>query len=139
MDALKAKLTDFFSKEFAENVDIYPLIESAQGVVELQEIFYDNQGQIQAIIVSSAIQNKFGIQECVKKCFFIQNLVALIKLSFVQFAAEDYCADMGIERGNNLDNMIYARSRIATIARAEGVGAIDAVCAHDTPILLKSL
>lgn len=72
MDALKTKLADFFSKQFAENVDIYPLIESAQGVVGLQEIFNDNQGQIRAIIVSSIIVIGSVGCGCVEGLVFLQ-------------------------------------------------------------------
>ncbi|PAV17277.1 citrate lyase beta subunit [Pyrrhoderma noxium] len=54
-------------------------------------------------------------------------------LSGLLFAAEDYCADTSITRTKNFQELLYARSKIATYARAYKLEAIDMVCTalHD--------
>ncbi|KAF9172704.1 hypothetical protein BGX20_005068 [Mortierella sp. AD010] len=44
------------------------------------------------------------------------------------FAAEDYCADLGLTRTREGTEMLYGRSAIATAAHAYGLQAIDLVC-----------
>ncbi|KAI8867910.1 Phosphoenolpyruvate/pyruvate domain-containing protein [Ramicandelaber brevisporus] len=44
------------------------------------------------------------------------------------FAAEDYCADLGLIRSRSLKEMLYARSAVVTAAHAYGLQAIDLVC-----------
>ncbi|KAG0227372.1 hypothetical protein BGW41_003845 [Actinomortierella wolfii] len=44
------------------------------------------------------------------------------------FAAEDYCADLGLTRTREGTEMLYARSAIVTAAHAYGLQAIDLVC-----------
>ncbi|KAG0271003.1 hypothetical protein BGZ95_001266 [Linnemannia exigua] len=44
------------------------------------------------------------------------------------FAAEDYCADMGLTRTREGTEMLYGRQAIVTAAHAYGLQAIDLVC-----------
>ncbi|KAF9958761.1 hypothetical protein BGZ72_010978 [Mortierella alpina] len=44
------------------------------------------------------------------------------------FAAEDYCADLGLTRTRDGVEMLYGRSAIVTAAHAYGLQAIDLVC-----------
>ncbi|KAI8604423.1 Pyruvate/Phosphoenolpyruvate kinase-like domain-containing protein [Dissophora ornata] len=44
------------------------------------------------------------------------------------FAAEDYCADLGLTRTREGVEMLYGRSAIVTAAHAYGLQAIDLVC-----------
>ncbi|KAI8357506.1 Pyruvate/Phosphoenolpyruvate kinase-like domain-containing protein [Mortierella sp. GBAus27b] len=44
------------------------------------------------------------------------------------FAAEDYCADMGLTRTREGTELLYGRSAIVTAAHAFGLQAIDLVC-----------
>ncbi|GJJ70701.1 citrate lyase subunit beta-like protein [Entomortierella parvispora] len=44
------------------------------------------------------------------------------------FAAEDYCADLGLTRTREGMEMLYGRSAIVTAAHAYGLQAIDLVC-----------
>ncbi|KAG0034528.1 hypothetical protein BGZ81_004342 [Podila clonocystis] len=44
------------------------------------------------------------------------------------FAAEDYCADLGLTRTREGAEMLYGRSAIVTAAHAYGLQAIDLVC-----------
>ncbi|KAG0365265.1 Pyruvate/Phosphoenolpyruvate kinase-like domain-containing protein [Gamsiella multidivaricata] len=44
------------------------------------------------------------------------------------FAAEDYCADLGLTRTREGIEMLYGRSAIVTAAHAYGLQAIDLVC-----------
>ncbi|KZT58314.1 beta subunit of citrate lyase [Calocera cornea HHB12733] len=46
----------------------------------------------------------------------------------VTFAAEDYCADTGIQRTRSRRELLYPRARLATAAKAFGLRAIDMVC-----------
>jgi len=48
-----------------------------------------------------------------------------IKHSGCVFGSDDFCADMGIER--DINALLYARQKIATVCRAYGIDAIDAV------------
>ena len=48
-----------------------------------------------------------------------------IKHSGCVFGSDDFCADMGIER--DINALLYARQKIATVCRAFGIDAIDAV------------
>ncbi|KAI8910870.1 Pyruvate/Phosphoenolpyruvate kinase-like domain-containing protein [Gorgonomyces haynaldii] len=44
------------------------------------------------------------------------------------FAAEDYCADVGIKPSGNRTELTYARQRVVTAAKAFGLDPIDMVC-----------
>ncbi|KAJ1973678.1 hypothetical protein H4R35_003991 [Dimargaris xerosporica] len=44
------------------------------------------------------------------------------------FAAEDFCADMGLHRTPSKFELLYGRSAVATAAHAFGLQAIDLVC-----------
>ncbi|KAK4688761.1 citrate lyase subunit beta-like protein, partial [Tremellales sp. Uapishka_1] len=44
------------------------------------------------------------------------------------FAAEDYCADVGLSRTDSRMELLYPRSQVVTTARAYGLQAIDLVC-----------
>ncbi|KAL1406134.1 hypothetical protein Q8F55_007817 [Vanrija albida] len=51
-------------------------------------------------------------------------------LDSLLFAAEDYCADVGLARSDSRAELLYPRSRLVTTARAFGLGAIDLVCVN---------
>eukprot|EP01135_Chromosphaera_perkinsii_P010204 Nk52_evm70s2039 gene=Nk52_evmTU70s2039 len=44
------------------------------------------------------------------------------------FASEDYCADVGLIRTPGMGEMLYARSKMVTYAKYNGLQAIDLVC-----------
>ncbi|KAK3208579.1 hypothetical protein GRF29_77g1130234 [Pseudopithomyces chartarum] len=75
----------------------------------------------------------------------VQNLAEICKaspyLSGLVFAAEDFAKDMSITRTPSLTEFLYARSAIATHARAAGLpSTIDLVCtAYKGPEGLKTL
>ncbi|KAI8056558.1 Pyruvate/Phosphoenolpyruvate kinase-like domain-containing protein [Syncephalis plumigaleata] len=50
------------------------------------------------------------------------------RLSALLFAAEDYCADLGLIRTSHRREMLYARSALVTTACAYGLQSIDLVC-----------
>ena len=54
------------------------------------------------------------------------------------FAAEDYCADVGVTRTNSRNEMLFARQMVVTTAAAFGIQSIDLVCVDykDTNILV---
>ncbi|KAI9638637.1 Pyruvate/Phosphoenolpyruvate kinase-like domain-containing protein [Dioszegia hungarica] len=49
-------------------------------------------------------------------------------LNALLFAAEDYCADVGITRTAERTELLYPRSQLVTTAKAFGLQAIDLVC-----------
>lgn len=51
-------------------------------------------------------------------------------LDSLLFAAEDYCADVGITRTPSLLELLYHRSRLVVAAKAFGLQAIDLVCVN---------
>ncbi|CAG8497650.1 8989_t:CDS:10 [Paraglomus occultum] len=50
------------------------------------------------------------------------------RLDALIFAAEDYCADLGLTRTSSRKEFLYARQAIVTAACAYGLQAIDLVC-----------
>lgn len=60
-------------------------------------------------------------------------------LDSLLFAAEDYCADLGITRTPSLQELLYHRSKLVTSAKAFGLGAIDLVCVNfkDPQVLVR--
>jgi len=87
-----------------ELIDIIFMCESARGLVHLQKI-------IEAGIVST----------CVKR-----NLQRS-QLSGVIFGSDDFCADMEIDRSSGGTELMYARQKLATTAKAYDLQAIDMV------------
>ncbi|WRT66818.1 uncharacterized protein IL334_003781 [Kwoniella shivajii] len=51
-------------------------------------------------------------------------------LDALLFAAEDYCADVGLTRTPSREELLYPRSRLVTTAKAFGLQAIDLVCVN---------
>ncbi|WWD15632.1 hypothetical protein CI109_100054 [Kwoniella shandongensis] len=51
-------------------------------------------------------------------------------LDALLFAAEDYCADVGLTRTPTREELLYPRSRLVTTAKAFGLQAIDLVCVN---------
>ncbi|KAK4701765.1 citrate lyase subunit beta-like protein, partial [Phenoliferia sp. Uapishka_3] len=59
-------------------------------------------------------------------------------LDALVFAAEDYCADLGITRSTSRRELLYPRSAILTTARAFGLQALDLVCVnYKEPVVLR--
>ncbi|KAF8500904.1 citrate lyase beta subunit [Russula emetica] len=52
------------------------------------------------------------------------------KLMALLFGAEDYCADSSVIRTSSRQELLYPRSKIAVVAKAFGLGAIDMVCVN---------
>ncbi|KAK6335083.1 hypothetical protein TWF718_010524 [Orbilia javanica] len=79
----------------------------------------------------------------------IETALAVLNLNFFSsqsnqfsalvFAAEDYCASLGIPRTKDHSNMLFARSQLVNICKAVGVPPIDMVCQDfkDLKILKK--
>ncbi|WVF72526.1 hypothetical protein IAT40_007343 [Kwoniella sp. CBS 6097] len=62
----------------------------------------------------------------------IQSIAASGKghLDALLFAAEDYCADVGLTRTPTREELLYPRSKLVTTAKAFGLQAIDLVCVN---------
>ena len=43
------------------------------------------------------------------------------------FGSDDFCADLGITRSDNAQELVYVRQKLVATARAFGVGVIDMV------------
>jgi citrate lyase subunit beta-like protein len=88
------------TSERGSDVRILGAIESARGLLNLNEIAKAGTG-------ASSLPHAY--------------LDALI------FASEDYCADLELIRTVSAKEMLYARSRLVTVAKAHGMQAIDMV------------
>lgn len=82
---------------------------------------YKSNAKIAILIeLASSLEN---LQQIVK---------ASSKVSSLLLGGEDYCLDMGIERTTNGDEIFYARNRLANVARAYELEAIDTPCSDIT-------
>ncbi|KAK8870074.1 hypothetical protein IAR55_000644 [Kwoniella newhampshirensis] len=82
-----------------------------------------------------------GQEEAIKIIAMIENSRAMVSIESIAasgeghldallFAAEDYCADVGLTRTPTREELIYPRSRLVTTAKAFGLQAIDLVCVN---------
>lgn len=86
-------------------------IESALGFMNIKEIVTADP-RLDALIVS---------------IFFVLMNKHLTYPLFSQFAAEDYCADVGLTRTPSRKEMLFARQYLVNAAAAYGLQAIDLV------------
>ena len=84
----------------SRDIRILGAIESARGLLNLEEIA------------------QAGTQRSMPSCAYLDALI---------FASEDYCADLELIRTVPAKEMLYARSRLVTVAKAYGLQAIDMV------------
>ncbi|WVQ98422.1 hypothetical protein IAU59_005545 [Kwoniella sp. CBS 9459] len=70
--------------------------------------------------------------ESAKAMIGIEGIAASGKghLDALLFAAEDYCADVGLIRTPSRQELLYPRSKLVTTAKAFGLQAIDLVCVN---------
>ncbi|KAJ1960121.1 hypothetical protein IWQ62_004351 [Dispira parvispora] len=103
---------------------VIPKVESAKDVNFVCQL-------IDSLAVES---NRDNIQlvACVESALGVMNLreiaTASPRVGALLFAAEDYCADLGLHRSRQKMEMLYARSALVTAAHAFGLQAIDLVC-----------
>ncbi|RSH78814.1 uncharacterized protein EHS24_001729 [Apiotrichum porosum] len=73
-----------------------------------------------------------GMIESAEAMVKIERIAAAGKghLDALLFAAEDYCADVGIARTESRAELLYHRSKLVVTAKAFGLGAIDLVCVN---------
>ncbi|RKP37785.1 Pyruvate/Phosphoenolpyruvate kinase-like domain-containing protein [Dimargaris cristalligena] len=104
---------------------LIPKVQSARDidfVCRLIELIGHERSQPHVRIIAS-IENALGILSLKEIATASpQRVDALL------FAAEDFCADMGLHRSPAKTEMLYARSAVATTAHAYGLQAIDLVC-----------
>ncbi|KAF9162064.1 hypothetical protein DFQ26_003887 [Actinomortierella ambigua] len=72
--------------------------------------------------IIASIESALGVMNLKKIATADPRVDALV------FAAEDYCADLGLTRTREGTEMLFARSAIVTAAHAYGLQAIDLVC-----------
>jgi citrate lyase subunit beta-like protein len=94
------RLVGILATNAGRNVRILGAIESARGLMNLQEIA------------------KAGTGATSLPCAYLDALI---------FASEDYCADLELIRTESATEMLYARSKLVTVAKAYGLQAIDMV------------
>ncbi|KAI9292102.1 beta subunit of citrate lyase [Neoconidiobolus thromboides FSU 785] len=77
-------------------------------------------------------KNEIAIIASIESALAIMNLQEIAKsdkkLGGLIFAAEDFCADLGLKRTSDRKEMLYARSAMVTTAKAYQLQAIDLVC-----------
>jgi citrate lyase subunit beta/citryl-CoA lyase len=71
------------------------------------------------VALMAIIETALAVEEVV------QIIRASDKMAGILFGAEDYTADLGIERTKEGDEILYARARLANAAHAYGVEALD--------------
>lgn len=87
---------------------------TAENIKEVSKLTGDNEINIIPIIESA-----YSLE-------YITNIIkASDKISGILFGAEDFTADMGIERTKEGKEIFYARNKIAAVCKAFGIDAID--------------
>ncbi|BEJ13998.1 hypothetical protein CspHIS471_0311720 [Cutaneotrichosporon sp. HIS471] len=73
-----------------------------------------------------------GMIESAEAMLRIHEIAAAARghLDALLFAAEDYCADVGIVRTPGRSELLYPRAKLVTTARAFGLGSLDLVCVN---------
>lgn len=113
-------------------------IDSIYGREDIQSIIKSNpmgfmipKASVENIIeVSKLIGNQdINIFPIIESAYGLVNISNIInssdKICAILFGAEDFTADMGIERTKEGNEIFYARNRIATACKAFGIDAID--------------
>ncbi|CAO3599988.1 unnamed protein product [Absidia cylindrospora] len=103
---------------------VIPKVQSAKDVQfvsrMIDAVAVDSQKQRIRLIAS--VESALGIMNIKEISMADERLDALI------FAAEDYCADLGLIRTSSRKEMLYARQTIVNAAGAYGLQSIDLVC-----------
>lgn len=96
---------------------------------------------ISRINALAPMHKQSGQPEAIKIIAMIENAQAMVAIEAIAasgkghldallFAAEDYCADLGLTRTSSRQELLYPRSRLVTTAKAFGLQAIDLVCVN---------
>ncbi|OXC70511.1 hypothetical protein AYX13_00986 [Cryptococcus neoformans] len=96
---------------------------------------------ISRINALAPLHKRSGQPEAIKIIAMIESAEAMVAIEAIAasgkghldallFAAEDYCADVGLTRTSNRQELLYPRSRLVTTAKAFGLQAIDLVCVN---------
>ncbi|ODO08670.1 citrate lyase subunit beta-like protein [Cryptococcus wingfieldii CBS 7118] len=96
---------------------------------------------ISRINALSAPHKRSGQPGAIKIIAMIENARAMMAIESIAqsgkghldallFAAEDYCADVGLTRTPTREELLYPRSKLVTTAKAFGLQAIDLVCVN---------
>ncbi|MDO5047993.1 MAG: CoA ester lyase [Anaerococcus sp.] len=95
---------------------------SVKSVKEVEAYVKDRCRQL-------GIENKFSFYILVESTMGIIKLDKIVeaseKIDGILLGGEDYSLDLGVERTEDSDELRYARYRIATVAKAYGINAID--------------
>ncbi|KAF9432281.1 hypothetical protein BGZ76_011021 [Entomortierella beljakovae] len=103
---------------------VIPKVQSAKDIQFVSQMVDSVAPSItrQNVRILASIESALGIMNLKEIATADPRVDALI------FAAEDYCADMGLTRTSEGTEMLYGRSAIAVAAHAYGLQAIDLVC-----------
>lgn len=111
-----------------------------QGIALPKANDVSHVAQVVAAINKYAAESKrSGGSDPLRLIGMIESAEAMVKLRDIAshghghldallFAAEDYCADIGIRSSGGLSTLAYARSRLVTMAKAYGLQPLDLVC-----------
>lgn len=94
----------------AEIAEVHQQIARLEGEIGML------QGSVKLVLL---LESAKGVASAVELARASSRTMALM------FGGEDFCADMGIPRTKEGDEIAMARSLVALAARAEGLGAID--------------
>jgi citrate lyase subunit beta-like protein len=104
---------------------------------------YEDVMVFDRLLQELASLNDINIIPCIESARGVINAAAIANASkrnvAIVFAAEDLCADMGLNRSHDLKELLFARSSVVAAAKAFGLDAIDLVCVdvHDEEKLSK--
>ncbi|KAJ3217521.1 hypothetical protein HDU67_007772 [Dinochytrium kinnereticum] len=94
-------------------------VETFDAIIKTQE---KTNPSLRSLKILASIESAEGVVSAEKIATSSKRLDTLV------FAAEDYCADVGLIRTKGRLEMLYARQKIVTVAKAFGLQAIDLVC-----------
>ncbi|KAI8388151.1 Pyruvate/Phosphoenolpyruvate kinase-like domain-containing protein, partial [Radiomyces spectabilis] len=114
---------------------VIPKVQSAKDIQFVSRM-------IDAVAVESQ-RDRIRLIASVESALGIMNLREIAtadpRLDAMIFAAEDYCADIGMIRTSTRQEMLFARQMMVTAASAYGLQAIDLVCVdyQNEDVLIK--
>ena len=100
---------------------LVPKVQSSQDVAVVQQVLRQVHPTPKQVSVIASIESALAVMR-------VMDIAASPGVDALLFAAEDYCADVGITRTDARKELWFARSCVANAAAAYGLGAMDMVC-----------
>ena len=109
---------------------VIPKVENAADVHFVRQLVHMMTSGSRDIRILGAIESARGLlnlEEIAQAGSTLRSTSSFATLDALIFASEDYCADLELIRTVSAKEMLYARSRLVTVAKAYGLQAIDMV------------